>query len=350
MKALLRQTNENIFVVVRANSEREGKDRLRTAMKTVEPFSQESLKIFDDRIVPVCGDLEKQRLGLDAKLWKFLTETIGTIYHNGAVVNYLYNYDKMRNSNVIGTNEVLRLALERRRKVFNHVSTTFIFGWAVKDTLFETDINNNLDLLDFGYSQTKFVSERIVKDAMSLGLEGRIFRPALITPSVGGGGYNYDISVRLLAFMINHGIGVDTFNQVSFTPADVAASNIIAISNLRDTVGKTFHVVRDEYYKMTDYTSEITRQIGQEFELFDLPRFVPEIINRCTENDLLFPLLDFMVRSEEKISSMEFKRYDSRNYQEARNRSEWGEEDPSLEDTVKGLLSFLQSNELIAHA
>ncbi len=119
------------------------------------------------------------------------------MFHNGATVNYLLNYDRMRDANVLGTNEVLRLAFEGRPKSFNYVSTTFIFGWAVKKVLYETDFNENMELLDFGYSQSKWVSEQVVMDARRQGLPTRIFRPALVSPSITGGGNNFDIAVRL---------------------------------------------------------------------------------------------------------------------------------------------------------
>jgi len=47
-------------------------------------------------------------------------------------VNYLLNYDRMRDANGGGTNEVLRLAFEGPAQSFNYVSTTFVFGWAVR--------------------------------------------------------------------------------------------------------------------------------------------------------------------------------------------------------------------------
>jgi thioester reductase-like protein len=271
------------------------------------------------------------------------------IYNNGAIVNYLFNYDKMRNINVSGTNEILKLAFSHKAKVFNHISTTFIFGWAVKDVLYETNTNDNLDLLDFGYSQTKWVSEEIVKDAMRRGLVGRIFRPALITPSIDGGGHNFDIAIRLLAFMINYGISVDAQNQVSFIPADIAANNIVAISNLADTMGKTFHVTRDHYNNMGDITNLITELTGREFKTYRLREFVPVIIEKCTKDDLLFPLLDFLVRSVENISAMEFKLYDSTNLKTARAATPWGRPDPSLRETVRGILLFLMKNEIISN-
>ena len=48
---------------------------------------------------------------------------------------------------------------------FNYVSTTFVFGWAVKKVLYETDFNGDMELLDFGYSQSKWVAEQVVMDA-----------------------------------------------------------------------------------------------------------------------------------------------------------------------------------------
>ena len=92
---------------------------------------------------------------------------------------------------------------------------------------------------------------------------------------------------------------------------------------------------------MIDVTNIITQKTGRQFEAFDLPSFVPEVIRRCTQDDYLFPLLDFLVGSIDNISAMEFKRYDSSLYQRARNLCPKGRPDPSMEDTVEGMLRFM---------
>ena len=178
----------------------------------------------------------------------------------------------------------------------------------------------------------------------------RIFRPALVSPSITGGGNNFDIAVRLVAFMVNHGIGVDALNQVSFVPADIAANNIVAISTTPGTENKTYHVVRDDYANMLDITGLITKSTGRQFEIFSISDFVPELIRRCRKEDLLFPLLDFLVGSVDNISAMEFKRYDNSSYQTARDASAWGKTDPSLEDTVNGILKFMHRKGIISVA
>ncbi len=348
VKSLLEQTDAKIHVLVRASDEHQGGQRLRAAMESIGSCPAELTEMFETRVVPVCGDLGHKNLGLTPEIWDGLANKIDTVFHNGATVNYLLNYDRMRDANVLGTNEVLRLAFEGLPKSFNYVSTTFIFGWAVKKVLYETDFNENMELLDFGYSESKWVSEQVVMDARRRGLTTRIFRPALVSPSITGGGNNFDIAVRLVAFMVNHGIGVDALNQVSFVPADITANNIVAISTTPGTENETYHVVRDDYANMLDITGLITKATGRQFEVFSLPDFVPELVRRCRKEDLLFPLLDFLVGSVDNISAMEFKRYDSSGYQVARNASAWGKPDPSLEDTVNGILKFMHRKGIIA--
>jgi thioester reductase-like protein len=350
VKSLLEQTDARIHVLVRSSDEHQGRQRLRAAMESMGPCPAELMEMFETRVTPVCGDLGQKELALTRETWDFLADEIDTVFHNGATVNYLLNYDRMRDANVMGTNEVLRLAFEGRSKSFNYVSTTFIFGWAVKKVLFETDFNQDMELLDFGYSQSKWVSEQVVMDAQRQGLATRIFRPALVSPSITGGGNNFDIAVRLVAFMVNHGIGVDALNQVSFVPADITANNIVAIATTPGTENKTYHVVRDDYANMLDITGLITKATGRQFEVFSLPDFVPELIRRCRKEDLLFPLLDFLVNSVDNISAMEFKRYDSSCYQAARDASAWGKPDPSLEETVNGILKFMQRKGIISVA
>jgi thioester reductase-like protein len=350
MKSLLEQTLAKIYVLVRSSDEGQGKQRLRAAMESMGPCGIDLMKMFEARVIPVCGDLGQPKLGLTQDVWDFFAREIDTVFHNGATVNYLFNYDLMRDANVLGTNEVVRLAFEGRPKEFNYVSTTFVFGWAVKSVLHETDLNENMELLDFGYSQSKWVAEQLVVDARNRGLSARIFRPALVSPSVTGGGNNFDIAVRLVAFMVNHGIGVDTLNQVSFVPADIVANNIVAISTTPGTANKTYHVTRDDYSNMMDITGLIAKATGRQFEIFSLPDFVPELIRRCRKEDLLFPLLDFLVGSVDNISAMEFKRYDSSSYQMARDASVCGKADPSLEDTVNGILKFMYRKGIISVA
>ena len=347
LTSVLRQSTDDIYVLVRATDNDDAMRRLREGLMCVADDGTSCPDGWEQRVRPICGDLSAANLGLTDATWRTLAEHVHTIYHNGALVNYLLDYQAMRDTNIGGTNEVVRLAMSHRAKVLNHISTTFVFGWSVKEALFERDTNAGMDHLDFGYSQSKWVSEQVVRDAMRRGLQARIFRPALLTPSVHGGGHNFDISIRLLAFMINHGIGTTAQNQVSFSPADLAADNIVAISRRPGSVGETYHVTRDDYANMSDITNILGELTGRTFRNYSLPAFVPEVIGRCQPGDILFPLLDFLVRSVDNITAMEFKRYDNSHYRQNRDASGAGKADPPLHDVVLGILRFMRKRRLV---
>jgi thioester reductase-like protein len=341
--SLLEQCDDPIYVLVRAPDVDRARQRLGEGLRSLGlPLNGGPADGWHRRVVPVCGDLSRPQLGMSTAEWKSLSKQIHTVYHNGALVNYLLDYEGMHAANVGGTREVIRLASTGGRpKVVNHISTTFVFGWSTKDVLFESDTNPGMEMLDFGYSQSKWVSEQLILDAMDRGLSARVFRPALIAPSVRGGGHNFDITIRMLSFMLDHRISTTAENQVSLTPADVAAHNIVAISNLPDTAGETFHVTRDDYSSLREVTEILGDLTETRFVHHPIREFVPIMIDRCRKGDLLFPLVNFLVHSVDNITAMEFKRYDSSNYQKARARSPLGMPDPPLETVVKGILRFM---------
>lgn len=346
LSSLLRQGAEDIYVISRGNGE--AKRRVHEGLQLVS-CDGHAPPDWERRVKIIHGDLAAPNLGLSENDWEEMADRAHTIYHSGAQVNYLMDYPTMRDANVRGTHEVVRLAMSQRPKVLNHVSTTFIFGWSVKETLFETDANERMERLDFGYSQSKWVSEQVVLEAMKRGLDARIFRPALLTPSVAGGGHNFDISIRLLSFMLAHGISTTAGNQVSFSPADRAADNIVAVSRVPESVNATYHVTRDEYATLAEITGIMGRLTGRDFQYFPLHDFVPEVIQRCRPGDILFPLLEFLVRSVDNISAMEFKRYDNSGYRRFRDLSPDGKPDLPLEDVVQGILRFMRKQGLVEH-
>jgi thioester reductase-like protein len=195
--------------------------------------------------------------------------------------------------------------------------------------------------LDFGYAQTKWVAEQLVLAAGRKGLDVRIYRPALISPSSGGVGSLDDIGIRLLAFMIRYGIAVKARNQISFLPAHIVADNVAAIFGLPGTDGNTFHITTDEYYNIMDVTRAMTHLYGYEFTYHDIPDFLKKMNAYCTRNDLLYPLLDFFNRSYGKIEAMQDKRYSNTRYRQAREEACNAASDPSLDTTVTFIVEYM---------
>ena len=326
LASLLQETPYSYVALTRADTPAHGMQRIRDGLgdsRLTWPTLEQDLQ---QRVRVVCGDMSKRGFGLSSQEWHDLGASVDAVIHNAALVNYSMNYSAMKPHNVDGTRELLRLAATGTPKPFHLISSTIIFGWTRKGELLEIDNNDEMTYLDFGYSQSKWVEEQLVFEAGNRGLPVRAYRPSFVSASTGGVASQADITVRLLAFMINYGIGVNARNQISFVPADIAAHNIAAIFAhegpvMEPGVAPTLHVTVDDFYSIIDITRVISSQCGYPFVYYDIPEFVSELKRRCPKDDPLFPLLDFVTRSYLKIERMEKKRYNNERYRAARERS-----------------------------
>ena len=159
------------------------------------------------RIVGVPGDLALPRLGLDASTWDALAQRLGGILHNGAQLSYVAPYGQLRAPNVAGTLEVLRLAAAPMADGLPPMRLEFISSTSVYEAAAYRGqrLDERSDLAEWqgihlGYSQTKWVSERLVVAAARAGLPVRLYRPPLIAGhSVTGAWHEQDFLHRLVS-------------------------------------------------------------------------------------------------------------------------------------------------------
>ncbi|MGH3157274.1 MAG: SDR family oxidoreductase, partial [Streptosporangiaceae bacterium] len=202
LSSLLHKTSYTLHTLVRATDAAHGLDRIIASLHRAQLWSPELDAEVRARVNVVCGNLAEPHLGIGEAAFQELADNIDAIVHNGALVDYVRTYDGLRPANVFGTRELLRLAMTTHRKTFHLVSSTFIYGWSTLPVVGEWDANAEMSGLDFGYSQTKWVAEQLTLAAHRKGLDVRIYRPSLISPTSAGFGSQEDILVRLTAFMI----------------------------------------------------------------------------------------------------------------------------------------------------
>jgi thioester reductase-like protein len=341
LSSFLRGTPYTYYVLARDTDSASGMARIRAALHAARVWNPALDREMERRVHVLCGDVADYNLGLRSQQWKWLSTRVQAVFHNAALVNYVLNYDALKPHNVDGTRELLRFSYTGIQKEFHFISSTIIFGWTVKRMLLETDNNDRMENLDFGYAQSKWVAEQLVFAAEKQGLKVRVYRPSFLSASSGGAWSRDDIAMLLLAFMINHAVAVNSRNQISFVPVDIAADNIAAIFYQQQTRGHTMHVTVDHYYNIMDITRLITREYGYSFVYYDIPSFVAEIRRRCTKNDRLYPLVEFFNRSHPRIAAMQQKRYNNNQYREARQLSSNARGDPQLKDTVSYLMTYM---------
>jgi thioester reductase-like protein len=203
--------------------------------------------------------------------------------------------------------------------------------------------------LDFGYSQTKWVSEQLVLRAREQGIDARIYRPAFITASTAGFGHSTDIVVRVLAFMIKYGVAPDSDIQLSFMPADITAHNMAAVmASSTELQEPVLHVTVNDYFNMVDLTTQINKDYGIQFRYVDMEEFSHEMKRLCTAADPVFPLVDFIVREHSKFLVMEGKRYRNAAFRQALERSGVGVPDASLKEIASFLMAHMEAAGMLA--
>src|SRR6202023_2914979 len=71
----------------------------------------------------IVGDKGQANLGLDQQTWQRLADTVDLIVDPAALVNHVLPYSQLFGPNVLGTAELIRIALTTKIKPFVYVST-----------------------------------------------------------------------------------------------------------------------------------------------------------------------------------------------------------------------------------
>ncbi|MDR1235547.1 MAG: amino acid adenylation domain-containing protein [Holosporaceae bacterium] len=232
---LYRLTKAKIYCLVRGKDIDDAKQRLG---KTIEKYQLDNALIRDvDRVNVILGDLSKPNLGLDQSLFDKLAAEVHDIYHCGANVHHIYNYETLRKSNVLSTLEVVKLAVNKRNKHIHYISTLSVISGAhleqdklVKED-FITENNAKLEKLN-GYAQTKLASEIILGKAHKRGISVSIYRPSWIIGSMKGKYYDLETNhlLLLLKGCVQMGYAPGLNTKMSVLPIDFVSSFIVKIS------------------------------------------------------------------------------------------------------------------------
>jgi len=264
---LLAQTTADIYCLVRAENADEGKQRLQNKLE-IYPIWNET---FNPRIIPVVGELSQPLLGLSESRFEHLASQIDVIYHNAAIVNFAYSYLGLKATNVLGTQEVLKLANNFQTKPVHFISTTGVFSIDDSNSeirvVRESDIDD-IQALNIGYSQSKWVAEKLVMQARERGLPVCIYRPSRITwHSQTGVTHLDDLLNRTIKGCIQLGkVPYGKFED-NMIPVDYVSRAIIHLSQQTESLGKTFHLTNphltnwDElfnWFRLKGYTLEQT--------------------------------------------------------------------------------------------
>lgn len=224
----------DVFCLIRAQSEEQARERLRQSCLRYGM----SVALLD-RVSVVAGDIEDSALALTDDVYSTLAGRVDTVYHCAADISYVKPYSVMRGPNVTGTQNLLKFAVEGHAKSFHYVSTAAVFGATGTflginsvDEGFNIDQSLELMSVENGYTQSKWVAEKMVQAASHRGLRVSIYRPGFIQGDSRTGTANVsDLLCRLICGCIQMGSYPDFPEKYWLPiPVDVTAEAIVHAS------------------------------------------------------------------------------------------------------------------------
>ncbi|GIM87130.1 non-ribosomal peptide synthetase [Salinispora arenicola] len=245
---LARTTDAVVHCLIRARDGDDGRRRLHAHL--------ESLGLWEDRfagrIEPVPGDLSQPLLGLASDEFRALADRTDHIYHFGAQVNFVHPYRRLRAANVQGTKEILRLATTGKVSVLHHVSGVGVLSArdatdATAD-IPEDELGPHAPRLPNGYSETKWVAERLVTEAAHRGLPVVIHRLGRVTGDSRTGVWRAegDALGELVRAAVGLGKLPEFDGRLDMAPVDFVAAAIAEAGRRPDAVGRILHLVNPD--------------------------------------------------------------------------------------------------------
>lgn len=296
---LLQKTQAKIYCLVRAASLEEGKQKISRTLKTYLLDRH----VLNSRIIPVLGDLSKPFFGLHEQQFSQLASEVDVIYHAGALVNLIYPYPALKEPNVVGTQEVLRLAASIKIKPVHFISTLDVFPstrYTQLNLLQEQDELASYEGLDDGYAQSKWVAEKLVMAARARGIPVAIYRPGMISGhSKTGASKTDDLVCRLVKGLIQMESAPNLDLQISLTPIDYVSRAIVHLSQQPASLGKAFHLMNLQPISLDKLVST-SCDFGYPIEQIAYDKWRTKLLQIQSSDNSLSPLASLFATTPDK--------------------------------------------------
>ena len=247
----LAETGGKLICIVRGTDAEAARKRLEGVFDSGDPqLLQRFRALAADHLEVIVGDIGEPNLGLDQQTWDRLAHSVDLIVHPAALVNHVLPYDQLFGPNVVGTAELIRLAITSRIKPVNYLSTVSV-AMSVEPGKFIEDgdirsvsaVRPIDDSYANGYGNSKWGGEVLLREAHDLcGLPVAVFRSDLILAhSQYAGQLNVpDMFTRLIFSLLVTGIAPWSFYETDAgggrarahydgLPADFVAESVVTL-------------------------------------------------------------------------------------------------------------------------
>ncbi|HUA11089.1 MAG TPA: SDR family oxidoreductase [Solirubrobacteraceae bacterium] len=257
IERLLLQREGTVYVLVREES----------APRLDELIGRWSLASGSDvgqRVEPVPGDLRRPLLGVDAARIAELRGSIDHFFHLAAVYDMTAPAERNTAVNVGGTTHAVELARALGAGTLHHVSSIAVAG-DYRGT-FTEEMFDEGQRLPSPYHQTKFESERVVRDQPYV--PWRVYRPGVVVgDSRTGemdkidGPYYFFRTIQRMRQLVPEWVplvGLDLGNT-NIVPVDWVAGALEYIAHVDGVDGRAFHLTDPRPQRVDEVLNEIAQ-------------------------------------------------------------------------------------------
>lgn len=283
---------EKVVAHVRARNSEEALKRLESSAKSACWL----LNKTDPKIEAWHGDLSKHLLGLTAEKWAALTD-MDAIIHNGASVNWSTGYHAMKATNVNSTVQLL----EAVYRAGPSMKFLYVTGGRSMDENERLEISFSRLSTSDGYSQTKFLSEALVKTFAQRQLERgpyshmQIIEPGLIMGTEEEGvASTTDFIWRYVAGAARIGVypEPEEGDWLEITSADVVAKAIVG-ALLQCSTAPDLNIKMKDGISMRDFWEVVIAASGHKLRPVSSAEWEKRIridIEKAAESHPLWPV------------------------------------------------------------
>ena len=214
-----------LICLVRAKSNEDARHRLDKTFDSGDPqLLRHFQELAADHLEVIAGDKGEANLGLDQQTWQRLADTVDLIVDPAALVNGVLPYSELFGPNVVGTAELIRIALTTKLKPYTYVSTANV-GDQIEPSAFTEDADIRVisptRTIDGsyanGYGNSKWAGEVLLREANDLcGLPVTVFRcDMILADTTYAGQLNVsDMFTRMVLSLVATGIAPGSFYQL----------------------------------------------------------------------------------------------------------------------------------------
>jgi thioester reductase-like protein len=252
---ILRYTTSACHCLVRAGTPGEADERISRILR-MYGMEEDEYRRHRSRVIPVPGDLTRDRFGLDSEAYDGLVQKASLVIHMAADINMVASYAKLRGTNIDGTDRIVEFCLQSGCPVV-YGSTYGIIG----NRIYERGYVFGEDELDMGqkfseshYPRTKLEAEQQIRKAGSRGLRWIILRLGDVMGDSRSGAYPLDgkgmggIYYDMLKTILETGIAPFSEDRFYITPVDYAARATLYLALNQDAYRSTFHILNADQH------------------------------------------------------------------------------------------------------